>query len=611
MRTHSDSDLLSGHGQICSIRELIDSAALQIHFQPVVDLAGVSVYAHEALARPPHGSPWIGPLELLASAQSENQTLEFELECLFRALWYWSRSARTGRLFLNVSASVLVQAAERQQIVRLFDHAQALGLSLSSLVLELTEHERVTDIGAILGVIERLRRHGGALALDDFGDGHSSLRLWSELHPEYVKIDKYFVSQVNQHSHKLQTVQALSRLAETFGSKLVAEGVETADELEILRDLGLSYAQGFYLGRPQASPAAAPLPDAERVLRSRQISVLPLQKQVSNRGLTARALLIEAPTVGAQASHELVADIFKQHKGLHAMPLIEGERPVGLISRKTLQDLFLQIFFRDIYGNRPCRMHANPDPLLVDIHTPLENLTEILTSADQRYLTEGFVITEGGLYRGLGTGADLVRMVTEARIEAARHANPLTFLPGNIPITLHIQRLLDNQQDFIACYADLNQFKAFNDHYGYWRGDAMIRLQAECLQAVCDPRRDFIGHVGGDDFVLLLQSPDWKERLERAVQTFNGKAVNLFDPADQIAGGVRTEDRNGQLRFHPCTTVSLGVVKIAPGRYRDAESVANAAASAKHHAKQNRAGVYLLEQAPKLQAHAKADNRGS
>ena len=173
MRTHSDSDLLSGHGQICSIRELIDSAALQVHFQPVVDLAGVSVYAHEALVRPPCGSPWRGPLELLAAAQSANLTLEFELECLFRALWYWSRSARTGRLFLNVSASVLVQAAERQQIVRLFDHAQALGLSLSSLVLELTEHERVTDIGAIVGVIERLRRHGGALALDDFGDGHS------------------------------------------------------------------------------------------------------------------------------------------------------------------------------------------------------------------------------------------------------------------------------------------------------------------------------------------------------------------------------------------------------------------------------------------------------
>jgi len=113
-------------------------------------LAGISVYAHEALVRPPTGSPWNGPLELLTSAQSENLTLEFELECLFRALWYWSRSARVGRLFLNVSASVLVKAAERQQIVRLFDHAQALGLSLSSLVLELTEHEQVTEIDAIL-----------------------------------------------------------------------------------------------------------------------------------------------------------------------------------------------------------------------------------------------------------------------------------------------------------------------------------------------------------------------------------------------------------------------------------------------------------------------------
>jgi diguanylate cyclase (GGDEF)-like protein len=198
----------------------------------------------------------------------------------------------------------------------------------------------------------------------------------------------------------------------------------------------------------------------------------------------------------------------------------------------------------------------------------------------------------------------LVRRVTEARIEAARHANPLTFLPGNVPLTQHIERLLAHGAPFAACYADLNHFKAFNDHYGYWRGDEMIRTQARCLSEACDPRRDFIGHVGGDDFVLLMQSPDWRERLERAVQQFNQAARELYDDAAIEAGGIHAEDRHGIVRFHGFTTVSIGVVVVHPGRLRSAEDVANTAAIAKHHAKQGRLGLYVLDDGPMADAQA-------
>ncbi|MBR7513801.1 GGDEF domain-containing protein, partial [Mycobacterium tuberculosis] len=79
---------------------------------------------------------------------------------------------------------------------------------------------------------------------------------------------------------------------------------------------------------------------------------------------------------------------------------------------------------------------------------------------------------------GLGTGEELVRTVTEIRIEAARYANPLTFLPGNIPLNLHIERLLEANAEFYACYVDLNHFKPFNDQYGYWQGDEMLKMAA-------------------------------------------------------------------------------------------------------------------------------------
>jgi diguanylate cyclase (GGDEF)-like protein len=209
----------------------------------------------------------------------------------------------------------------------------------------------------------------------------------------------------------------------------------------------------------------------------------------------------------------------------------------------------------------------------------------ILTSEDQRYLADGFIVTENGRYVGMGTGEQLARSVTETRVEAARHANPLTFLPGNIPISQHIERLLDSGVEFAACYADLNNFKPFNDQYGYWRGDEMIRLVARLAQAHCDPRRDFVGHVGGDDFILLYQSDDWSNQCQRIIDEFADQAVALFDASAREAGGIQAEDRFGVSRFFPLTTLSIGVVKVNRGEYTNAEQVASVAARAKHDAK--------------------------
>jgi diguanylate cyclase (GGDEF)-like protein len=193
----------------------------------------------------------------------------------------------------------------------------------------------------------------------------------------------------------------------------------------------------------------------------------------------------------------------------------------------------------------------------------------------------------------MGTGERLVRAVTELRIEAARHANPLTFLPGNIPLTLHIGRLLQGGAPFVACYADLNHFKPFNDHYGYWRGDEMICLLARTLVAHADARCDFVGHVGGDDFVLLFQSEDWHERTEQAVADFNREAVHLFDDEARARGGIEAEDRHGVMRFFPLTTLSVGALRVRPGDFQRPEQVASAAAGAKHQAKLRAVGVHV------------------
>ncbi|MGQ9724990.1 MAG: EAL domain-containing protein [Tepidimonas sp.] len=576
------------------VRSLLDAGSLHMHAQPIVDLGAGAVIGHEALVRPPWDCAWRTPDALFTAARREGCVIELEWACVDLALASFQALPGTGRLYVNLSADALVHGALHNCAAA---RRGAESKDLAGVVIELTEHQTVHDVDAVIEALAVWRTRGAELALDDFGDGKSSLRLWSELRPEYVKIDKYFVRHVHLESHKLKTLRALQQLAETFGSRLIAEGVEEPDELMVVRDLGIPLGQGYLLGRPQPHIQPRVPEEALAVLRSRQIAVLPQERQVANRGLTARALLVEAPALDANASHDDAFALLCQYPDLNAVALTDRGRPVGLMPRHALQELALQQrYFRELWGKRPCIAHANQDPLLVDINTPIEQLTEVLTSADQRYLRDGFIITENGCYVGLGTGEQLVRRVTEARIEAARHANPLTFLPGNVPITQHIERLLQHGATFAACYADLNHFKAFNDYYGYWRGDEMIRTQARCLSGACDPRRDFIGHVGGDDFVLLMQSPDWRDRLERAVAQFNQAARELYDEAAQQAGGIQAEDRHGVVRFHGFTTVSIGVVVVQPGQLHSAEEVANTAAAAKHAAKQRQLGVYVLDQ---------------
>jgi len=397
------------------------------------------------------------------------------------------------------------------------------------------------------------------------------------------------------HAKKQQTLRALLQIAEIFGTSVVAEGIENAEDLRIVRDLGVSLGQGFFIGRPDPAPCEQIDAPALQVLLDRRIAVMPTMRTVSVPGRLNEVLTTRAPTVTSTADHDELAGLFCARPDLHAVAIVDDDWPVGLIDRREFMERYAKMYFKELYGKKPCITFAKLSPRLIEREHDSEQLVGILTSQDQRYLEEGFIVTHNGRYVGLGTGDQLVRAVTESRIEAARHANPLTFLPGNIPITEHIERLLASRGDFVACYGDLNNFKPFNDHYGYWRGDEMIRLMARLTLSHCDSQRDFVGHVGGDDFIMLFQSDDWQLRCERLVADFDTQAAGLYDEGGRAAGGIEAEDRHGVMRFFPLTSLSIGAVRISEGQFRTAEGVASAAAAAKHDAKLAQAGLVVRE----------------
>ena len=580
-------------GRMGELGPLMRSKALHPVFQPIASMDDGSVYAHEALVRGPAGTPMHGADALFRLARESDVLIEFELYCVELALAQWGRMNQPGRLFVNISADTLVHAMHAQRRARLVEYILGFGISSRMLVFEITEHERVTDMALLVAAVQELRATGAGLALDDFGDGRSSLRLWSELRPDYVKIDKYFSKDISQHAERLQTLRALKQIAVVFGSMLVAEGIETEDDLRVLRDLSIGFGQGYCIGRPAPEPVTALLPAARQALDDRRVTVLPELRRITHTGRLRSLSIVHAPAVSPATTNNELETLFRANEELHAIAVVDDGRPVAIVNRQTFMQHYAQQYFKEIFGRRSCFLHANHAPRLVEREHDVDELIGILTSQDQRYLADGFIVTDNGRYVGLGTGEQLVRSVTEVRLEAARHANPLTFLPGNIPISQHIGRLLDSGSEFVACYADLNDFKPFNDHYGYWRGDEMIRLVAKVVLAHCDAQHDFVGHVGGDDFVVLFQSADWQPRCERIVREFRTLALSLFDDSARAAGGIEAEDRAGVRRFFPCTTLAIGAIRVHRNAYGSPEAVATEAALAKHEAKRAGDGLWI------------------
>lgn len=185
----------------------------------------------------------------------------------------------------------------------------------------------------------------------------------------------------------------------------------------------------------------------------------------------------------------------------------------------------------------------------------------------------------------MGTGHDLMREITRMQISAANQANPLTLLPGNVPINERIDRLLESCVRFRVCYFDLDHFKPFNDTYGYRKGDDVIQLTGRILAGNADPGLDFVGHIGGDDFIILFQSEDWEDRCRAILAAFGTAILGHYSAADCERGGFISEDRRGGRIFYSIISASIGAVKINPGQYYSHSQIASTVAEAKKQAK--------------------------
>ncbi len=223
---------------------------LRIVYQPIVELDDGAVAGYEALSRfaaPPYRSPdqWF------AEATRIGRGVELELFAVERALTQFEALPPSSVLALNIAPTTV-----RSELL----DAVLAGVPGRRIVLELTEHKRVADYGALDRTLAHLREQGMRVAVDDAGAGYAGLNHMLRIRPDVVKLDLMLTRGIEVDPARKALATGLVRFAEEIDATVVAEGIETPGELAVLRDLGVRWGQGFFLGRPAALPSAAPVP---------------------------------------------------------------------------------------------------------------------------------------------------------------------------------------------------------------------------------------------------------------------------------------------------------------------------------------------------------------
>jgi diguanylate cyclase (GGDEF)-like protein len=235
--------------QLAAIVDVIAKGHLRAVFQPIIDLRSGGVLGYEGLTRPTEGAPFSNPSEMFEAADAVGHTVELDAACFDVVVATAARTIPPDKL-VSVNLSPRTLEAPEFSVANLLAVLSHYGMDPGRVIVELTERENVMDIPTLRRNLVELRAAGIRIAADDVGAGNAGLRLLSQFRFDIVKLDLSLVQDGAQHDSSHAVLRSLRDLAGRWGAFVIAEGLETREQLKMVRGLGMSAGQGYLLGRP-------------------------------------------------------------------------------------------------------------------------------------------------------------------------------------------------------------------------------------------------------------------------------------------------------------------------------------------------------------------------
>ncbi|MBK6548545.1 MAG: GGDEF domain-containing protein [Arcobacter sp.] len=540
--------------------EIIDK--LDYAFQPIIYAQSGKLYAVEALLRNVQDIPNITTIDDLFDLVFSNDYLyEFDLLLREKAIKKFANiNIPNLKLFYNLDNRIIYNknysSGNTQKILTKYN------LSKDKIIFELSEKGTSIEQNALSTMLQRYKQSGYSIAIDDFGIGVSGLKLLYFSEANIIKIDRFFISNIDQDSKKKLFCSSIIDMAHIMGMQVIAEGVETQKEFYTCKDIGADFIQGFLVQKPTKN-----INEILPIYNDISNLILDDKREDQNKFIDEQFIDKIEPLPVNSSLYDIILH-FKKNTDHNFVPIIDEFRYfLGIIYESDIKKISYSQYGLSLAQNQnfstTLLKYLKP-ALSVEMAWGIDKILEMYNLNFQNSL--GIFITNSDKYLGFINLNSLLTMSYKRNIEIATNQSPLTKLPGNNQIEKFIANSFRNIQINTThiIYFDFNDFKPFNDIYGFRQGDRAILIFSELLQKRY-PKNSFIAHIGGDDFFVGLTDFAFEDVFELTLDIqneFKYSAKNLYSNEDKELGYIVSKDRFGTTRNFNLLSVSCAIVEI-------------------------------------------------
>ncbi|MCG3718006.1 GGDEF domain-containing protein [Aliarcobacter butzleri] len=535
---------------------------LDYAFQPIIYSHSGKIYAVEALLRNVHEIPGLMSIDdLFDLAFNDDYLYELDLQLREKAISKFAKIKQSNlKLFYNLDNRIIYNKNYSQgntaKILKKYN------LNKDSICFELSEKGTAIEQNALSTMLQRYKESGYKIAIDDFGIGVSGLKLlyFSEAH--IIKLDRFFITNIDQDSKKKLFCSSIIEMAHIMGMQVIAEGIETAKEFYTCKDIGADFIQGYLVQKPTTN-----IDKIEKIYNN-ICSLISEDKRASQNNFIDEKFIENILPLNVNTSLYDLFLHFKENTKSHFVPITdEFGNFLGIIYESDIKKISYSQYGLSLAQNRTFSStllkYIKP-ALSVEISWGIDKILEIYNLNSNNSL--GIFITSSDKYIGFINLNSLLTLSYKRNIEIATNQNPLTKLPGNNQIEKFIDKSFKKNQKDIThiIYFDFNDFKPFNDIYGFRQGDRAILIFSELLQKRYS-KDSFIAHIGGDDFFVGLKNKDKEDVFEltsNVQDEFRNSAKNIYSKEDKKNGFIISKDRFNEKRRFELLSVSAAIIEI-------------------------------------------------
>lgn len=385
---------ISKYNELKELEDILSNRNISTVYQPIISLIDGEIIGYEALSRGPENSSLQSPDKLFGTAQTYNKTWEVEQLCRTKAIERANNIEKDKYLFINVDPHIFKDEKFKKGFTKEFlaEH----NMSPNSIIFEITEKTCIEDYRGFKQALSNYVDQGYKIAVDDMGSGYSGLKMLNETKPHYVKIDMDLIRNINEDFFKQSIIESFVKLSKTTNMKLIAEGIETEEELKTLINLGVYAGQGFFISRPCENFIDIPGFVKELVKSCNESKNNAHDCRVNNIGEIARRDNTFKPITKCSEIKE-----YFDSSDINGVCIVENNIPLGLIMKDTL-DFMLSVKYDSVMASRyPVSAIMDNNPLIVDYFTSIREVSRMAMSRKAKNTYDYIIITKNDRYYGI------------------------------------------------------------------------------------------------------------------------------------------------------------------------------------------------------------------